>query len=403
MNEISRIAFFPDSYLEVNGVAMTSKRLESFARSRNYPFLCVHGGKKTRKTQDGSVTRLEFKRSPLSLVLDNELAYDPLFQRYTNILWDALKEFRPDVIHITGLNDVSILGAWLSYRMNIPLLASWHTNVHEFAGRRMRQSLNFLGKKGCRGLSGFIERQIFRGSMLYYRMGKVILAPNDEDVSILRQNTKRPTYLMTRGVDTEFFSPEKRTIRDGVIRLGYVGRLRPEKNVRLLADLERELLEAGMTNFEFLVVGDGSDRPWLEQNMKHAKFLGYLNGEPLAEAYANMDIFIFPSETDSFGNVVQEANASGVPSIVTDFGGPKYFTQDGENGFVAKNFQDFVDFSVRLMNNPSELDAMREASRKFALTRTWEAVFEKVYQAYIECREIKPPITKANLNIAPLS
>src|SRR5262249_31932974 len=157
----------------------------------------------------------------------------------------------------------------------------------------------------------------------YYRMPKVVLSPNQELVDALGGGTKRVSRLMGRGVDTDKFSPAKRTVNDGIFRLGFIGRLRSEKNVKLLADLEKELIAAGKSGFKFLIVGEGTEREFLEKNMKNAEFTGFLDGEKLSEAYANLDVFIFPSETDAFGNVAQEANASGVPAIVTDIGGPK--------------------------------------------------------------------------------
>ena len=118
------------------------------------------------------------------------------------------------------------------------------------------------------------------------------MAPNLELVEFLRRETGKPTYLMRRGVDTMLFSPTKRDAADGTFRFGYVGRLSSEKNVRLLPAIERALVAAGHTHFQFLIVGEGSERRWLEQQMTHADFLGVLRGEALARAYANMDLLI---------------------------------------------------------------------------------------------------------------
>lgn len=398
-----RVAFFTDSYLEVNGVAMTSKRLENFARRRDLPFLTIHAGTKTQQIKDGSVMRQELKRSPLAISLDQGLKYDPLFQLHVNRVKKLLKEFRPDVMHITGLNDVSIMGAWLAHKMKIPVLASWHTNIHEFSASRLSLSLKFLPERTRKSFISYIEQQILRGAVLYYKMGKVLLAPNQELIDLLKQGTGREAYLMIRGVDTEMFSPEKRTVNDGVFRLGFCGRLQPEKNVRMLVDLEQELLKAGKTNFKFLIVGDGSERGWLEQNLKNVEFTGFISGDKLSEAYSNMDVFVFPSETDAFGNVVQEAFASRVPAIVANVGGPKYIVREGETGFVADNVQDFARYSMKLMDNPALLEEMRRNSRQFALSRSWDAVFEKVYQAYDECRKVRPKMTNPNVTVASAS
>lgn len=397
-----RVAFFTDSYLEVNGVAMTSKRLENFALRREFPFLTVHAGTKTQVFTEGSVIRQELKRSPLAIPMDAGLKYDPLFERHHKTVKKLISEFKPDVIHITGLNDVSILGVYIAYRAferEIPVVASWHTNLHEFAATRLHQTLRFVPNGLRKSLINFAERKIFAGAMLYYKMGKVILAPNRELIEALEKNTGRRALMMVRGVDTELFNPQRRTVSDNIFRLGFVGRLQPEKNVRLLVDLEKKLIEAGKTDYEFLIVGDGGERQWLEQNFKRARFTGFVKGSELAEAYANMDVFVFPSETDAFGNVVQEAFASGVPAIVASVGGPKYIVRHGETGFVADDLNDYARFALDFMNKPELHLEMSRRAEEFALTRSWDSVFETVYEAYEEClvrsRKKVPPHQKA--------
>jgi glycosyltransferase involved in cell wall biosynthesis len=369
-------------------VAMTSRRLVGYAKENGYPFLCVHAGKRTATTKDGSVTYLSLKRSAAAIKMDEDLAYDPLFQRHTNRVERAIIKFRPNVLHITGLNDVSIIGAYLAWKLQIPSVGSWHTNLHEFAAHRLARMFNFLPAATVSSLTDFAERKIFDGAILYYKMPQVILAPNQELIDILAKRNDRKVFLMSRGVNTEEFSPARRTVGDGVFRMGFVGRLRAEKNVRLLAELEEKLLAAEKTNFRFLIVGEGNEREWLEKNLRNADFTGFLDGGRLAEAYANMDVFVFPSESDTFGNVIQEANASGVPAIVTNEGGPKFIVRHDETGFIAENFNDFVKFSLLLMNNAGKLEEMKSASREFAVSRSWNQVFESVYQAYAEARVI---------------
>ncbi|CAN5449479.1 MAG: glycosyltransferase [Pyrinomonadaceae bacterium] len=393
MSKQLRVAFFADSYLEVNGVAMTSQRLIGFAKKKGYPFLCIYAGKTTESTHDGSINYLSLKRSRTSITLDEDLAYDPFFQRHTNRVLRAILEFRPHVIHITGLNDVSIMGSYLSWKLNIPMLGSWHTNIHEFAAHRLRKILRFLPGPVVTQIADFAQRQILAGSVLYYKMPKVVLSPNQELVGLLGQGTGRVSRIMSRGVDTEMFSPKKRTVDDGIFRLGFVGRLRAEKNVRMLVELEKELVRAGRNDFKFLIVGEGNERGFLEKHLINAEFKGFLEGEQLSEAYANMDVFVFPSKTDTFGNVTQEAFASGVPAIVTDQGGPKFIVTDNETGFVAKDLRDFVRYTLELMNDPAKLSKMKEIARSHAMSRSWDAVFEGVYDAYetaYEMKRIKP-------------
>jgi len=384
VNKPLRVAFFPDSFLEINGAAMTSQRLVGYAKKNGYPFLCIHAGRKTEIIQDETVTYLSLKRSPVAIKMDEDLAYDPLFQRHSTRVIRELVKFRPDVLHITGLNDVSITGAYLGWKMQIPVIGSWHTNIHEFAAHRLAKMFSFLPASYVSKITNFAEKKILDGSVLYYKIPKVVLAPNQELIDLLARGTKRKAFLMTRGVDTETFSPAKRTVSDGVFRFGFVGRLRAEKNVRRLVDLEKRLLEAGQTNFKFLIVGEGDERGFLEKNMRFVEVTGFLDGEQLAEAYANMDVFVFPSETETFGNVVQEANASGVPAIVTNQGGPKFIVRHNETGFIADNFDEFVKYSLELMNDAEKLAKMKRLSRQFAQSRSWDAVFKAVYEAYAE-------------------
>jgi phosphatidylinositol alpha 1,6-mannosyltransferase len=394
VTDIPRVAFFPDSYVEINGAAMTCKRLTDYAERNNFPYLVIYADKKTGLEKRGSVEYLSLKRSPVSFPLDETLAYDPLFQRHTNRVLRAIVDFKPDVIHVTGLNDVSIIGSYLAWKLQIPLVGSWHTNIHEFAAQRLSKMLRFLPGNSARKISRFAERKILDGSVLYYKMPKVVLAPNQELVDLLGKGTKRSAFLMGRGVDAEKFSPQHRTVSDSVIRLGSVGRLRAEKNVRKLVDIENALIAAGLANFEFLIVGEGNEREFLEKNLKHAKFTGFLSGDALSEAYANMDIFLFTSETDAFGNVAQEASASGVVPIVSDKGGPKFLVDHDISGFIAKNIDEFSKYTIELMKDRDKLLAMKEKARERALSKSWESVFEGVYEGYREALRIAERVNR---------
>jgi phosphatidylinositol alpha 1,6-mannosyltransferase len=187
---------------------------------------------------------------------------------------------------------------------------------------------------------------------------------------------------MYRGVDTERFDPERRTSDGSTFVIGYVGRLTVEKNIRFLVDLERALVQSGLTNFRFLVVGQGAEEPWLKSNLRRADFTGVLQGEALAQAYANMDVFAFPSRTDTYGNVVLEALASGVPAVVTESGGPRFIIREEETGFVARGLGEFVACIRDLASQPVLLQTMRIAARSHALKASWDAVFESVYLTY---------------------
>jgi glycosyltransferase involved in cell wall biosynthesis len=163
--------------------------------------------------------------------------------------------------------------------------------------------------------------------------------------------------------------------------LGYVGRLSIEKNVALLARVERELAAMGMTGVRFLIVGHGSEEATLRRELAQAEFAGVLRGAWLAEAYANMDVFVFPSHTDTFGNVVLEALASGVPAVVSGDGGPKYVVRDQETGFVTEDDR-FAEAIAELVRDRARLDGMRLQAREYAQGCSWDAVFDRVYAGY---------------------
>jgi phosphatidylinositol alpha 1,6-mannosyltransferase len=117
---LPRVAYFPDSFHEVNGVAHTSRHFEAFARRRNLPFLCVRAGTRTQAvTEDGNVWTLELPRSFLSFALEKDLRFDPAFLRHIPLIGEALERFQPDLIHITGPSEIGILGAWLAQHLDV--------------------------------------------------------------------------------------------------------------------------------------------------------------------------------------------------------------------------------------------------------------------------------------------
>ena len=333
-----RVAYFPDSFHEVNGVAHTSRHFEAFARRRNLPFLCVRAGHRAQPlVEDGNVWTLELPRGALSFALEKDLRFDAGFLRHVPLIEEALDRFKPDLIHITGPSEFGLLGAGLTWNYNLPLAASWHTNLHEYAARRSDWFLHLLPREHAEAASATIEDIAMRAIAGFYKQAQMLFAPNPDLCRELENLTGRPCHLMPRGVDAELFHPSKRNRRadDRDQVLGFVGRLSVEKNVALLARVQDELELLGHRSFRFLIVGHGTEEDWLRDRLPRAEFTGVLRGEALSTAYANMDLFVFPSHTDTFGNVVLEAMASGVPAIVTPSGGPCTIVRDGETGRIV--------------------------------------------------------------------
>jgi len=367
-----RIALFSDSYHEANGVARTTLAIEACAKRRNVPLLSVHAGPETRLVHDGSVVRLDLKRSRvLSIGLEHDLRFDLALWRHASRVGAALRWFAPDVLHFTGPSDVGQLGAYLGHRLSIPLVGSWHTNLHEYAAHRLP----------LRNVQ-WVEAQALRALMLFYRIPRVVVAPNRELAAMLEAGTGRPVSLMARGVDTEMFTPEKRLVPNAILNIGYVGRLSVEKNVRLLQAVEAELDAEGL-DVRFTIIGDGSEREWLQRHMLRAEFTGVLRSEALAQAYAQMDIFAFPSETDTVGNVVLEAMASGVPVVARAKGGPRFVVEPGRTAIVAADRDEFIRGVRTLVRSRERREAMGVAARARARdVLSWDRVFIDVCRAY---------------------
>jgi glycosyltransferase involved in cell wall biosynthesis len=379
-----RVAYFPDSFHEVNGVAHTSRHFEAFARRRNLPFLCVRAGSRTQAvTEDGNVWTLELPRGLLSFALEKDLRFDLAFLRHIPLIGETLERFKPDLIHITGPSEVGMLGAGLAHHLGLPLAASWHTNVHEYAARRSGWLLRLLPERQSAATGQKIEDLAMAVAARFYSVARVLFAPNPELCALLEQTTGRKCHLMPRGVDAELFHPakRKRNPEDHAFVLGFVGRLSVEKNVALLAQVQQGLERMGLTNFRFLIVGHGAEDSWLRERLPRAEFAGVLRGEALSEAYANMDLFVFPSHTDTFGNVVLEALASGVPAIVTPYGGPATIVRDGETGRIVRD-EEFAAAAAGILADAEKHAQMRIAARKYALTASWDSVFEGVYATY---------------------
>jgi phosphatidylinositol alpha 1,6-mannosyltransferase len=383
-----RVAYFPDSFHEINGVAHTSRHFEAFARRHDLPFLCVRAGPRRHAFEEsGSVWTLELPRSFFSFRLEKDLRFDPAYLRHLPAIDEVVERFKPELIHITGPSELGILGAAIARHSGVPLAASWHTNVHEYLERRCDRLLQLLPQPHSAMAGQTIEDLALAVASIFYSSANLLFAPNLELCGILEGATRRPCNLMPRGVDSVLFHPLKRARHDDDrdCVLGYVGRLSIEKNVALLAQVQRELESAGHQHFRFLIVGHGAEEAWLRQHLPRAEFTGVLKGEALATAYANMDLFVFPSHTDTFGNVVLEALSSGVPAIVTPDGGPCSIIRDGVTGRIAQDGE--FSFAVdRILTNPTLHSEMRHAARSYTLTASWDSVFEDVYSAYESLR-----------------
>ncbi len=201
-----RVAYLPDSFHEVNGVAHTSRHFEAFARRRRLPFLCIRAGESTQScSEEGGVQTLDLTRSFLSFALEKDLRYDPAFLRHLPRIACTLKGFQPDLIHITGPSELGMLGAWMAHRLGVPLAASWHTNVHEYAARRSGWLLRLLPQSRYVAAEQKIEDWTMAVAAKFYSTADVLFAPNPELCALLERSTGKICHRMPRAWMRSFF------------------------------------------------------------------------------------------------------------------------------------------------------------------------------------------------------
>ena len=377
-----RVALFTDSLLEANGVGTVSQRFLRFAESHNLPFFCAFGGKQTGTRHERNVTLYELKRGLASFPLDHELRCDPLLIRFKKSVTRATEKFRPDLIQITGPGDLGVLGFWVAHSLRVPLAVSWHTNLHEYAAMRLERTLGVIPRGLRTKTASLAGRWSLDALTRFYRLGRFLLAPNEASRAMLADRTGRSVFGLGHGVDCEMFSPARRRRNDDVFTIGYAGRLTPEKGVRLLAEIERRIEARGNSRFRLLLLGEGSEREWLRRHLKRAEFPGVLRGDALAQAFADMDAFVFPSATDTFGLVLLEAMASGVPVLASAPACARIGVRDGVEGFEASSAGEFAQGLERLMNDDWLRGRMGNAARDCARRQSWNRVFETLYETY---------------------
>jgi glycosyltransferase involved in cell wall biosynthesis len=195
-------------------------------------------------------------------------------------------------------------------------------------------------------------------------------------------------------VDTERFHPAKRNgFLEGrvqgknVTKLLYVGRVSREKNLEILVKVFKKLIQ-NQAAVHLVVVGDGHYLEEMQQDLAGTPctFTGYLHGEDLAAVYASCDLFIFPSTTDTFGNVVLEAQASGLPVIVTDAGGPQENVLDGKTGLIVRgdSEQSLLKAIKGLLAHPERLKEMGLTARRYMEERPFDAAFHSTWRLFEE-------------------
>jgi glycosyltransferase involved in cell wall biosynthesis len=295
--------------------------------------------------------------------------------REVRIYWPRMMRFaralaadRIDVIHITTPGPVGLAARWLAARLNLPVTGSYHTLLGHY--------LEALS--GSARLGRVMERYM----RWVYQACDPILVPTEATASYLRRAGYPADRLRiwARGVDVHAFSPDHRQkklrdrwhVDDRRPVVMYAGRLSREKGLGLMPLIQRRLMRERIAH-RLVFVGGGPMAQELRDRCPDAEFLGQVPHADVATAMASADIFLFPSATDTLGNVVLEAQASGLPVVVSDEGGPRETMVSGQTGFIAHagSVPEFGDHLVRLLRHPSLRRDMGHRAREHALTHNW--------------------------------
>lgn len=292
---------------------------------------------------------------------------------------ERLAAFDPTLFHIATPDVLGFKALRLAERWNVPVVASYHTHFSSY--------LKYYG-------FGAAEPLLWKYLRYFYGKCRHIYVPSPSMADVLRSNgIAHGLHLWQRGVETSRFNPGRRSLAwrrslglsDDEVVVSFIGRLVWEKGLHLFAEVV-EGLEARGIPHRSLIVGDGPARAELQARLPRTIFTGYLGGDALATAYASSDVFLFPSDTETFGNVTLEAMASGLPAVCADATGSNALVEHGATGFLAPpgDGPAFLDYVARLVTDRPLRERMGRAALAHAQTFEWDAVLSRLAGYYAD-------------------
>ena len=371
-----RVAHFTDTFYEVNGVARTLNQQIEMALKSHKQLTIITCDAMDRPERQGVKNFKPVGVHELPEYPDQKLFYPPVLEMLNYCYEQGITH-----IHSATPGPIGLAALAIANILKLPIDGTYHTALPQYA--------QYLTGDAA------IEDLTWKYTLWYYGQMNRVYAPSKSTADELVEKGILPDRirLMERGIDITLFHPSKRNgffkkhfrIDDHVVKLLYVGRVSREKNLHILVEAFKRLSrEQG--DVHLIIVGEG---PYLEEmkrelSGKPVTFTGYLSGEELAAAYASSNIFVFPSTTDTFGNVVLEAQASGIPVIVTDQGGPQENIIPLRTGFIVRgnDSESFLQ-SIRLLANDAKMAGrMGRSARKYMEERTFEKAFLKTWDMY---------------------
>jgi len=369
---------FTDTFGEVNGVAGTMRRLAAAAADGTYPGTVVVAA------HDDAGPGTIALPPDWSLPLPSYESLDLRFPLPTDVL-ACIEEQTPDLVHVATPGPVGLCGLAVARVLGIPVVGSYHTELGPYALHLTRDLL----------VAEAIEVYV---DWFYSRCARV-LAPTRGVADALEGRGMANVGVWGRGVDTALFSPDRRDegrraqlLDGGSLLLLSVGRLSHEKRISVLLDAFARVSRA-RPDARLVVVGEGPARRELERTAPAGTvFVGEARGEELAALYASADLFCFPSTTDTFGQVLLEASASGLPVVAAAAGGALELVADGRTGLLAPPDDPgpFAAALLELTEDPLRRAAFGAAGLAAARERTWDGAFAQLSEVYDEVLGLQP-------------
>ena len=366
-------AWFTDTLEDVNGVATTIRKMTAAGAAAGKDLVVV-ASRTDLQLSDIPIKNFppigEFELPEYEL---QKLSFPPILQMLDYIQRESFTE-----IIISTPGPVGLTALLAAKMLNLQTSGIYHTDFPQYIRILTEDS--------------FLESMAWRYMQWFYGQLDTVFVNSEEyrQSWIKRGFDPAKLKILPRGLDTELFHPARRDPAffekfgrcNGEVRLLYVGRISREKDLDLLATAYRRLRKEGFP-IHLFVVGHGPYSEKLAKSLPEALFTGYLTGTELATAYASADIFVFPSTTDTFGNVILEAQACGLPVIVSDSGGPKELVEDGMNGLItrSRDVDDFTQAIRSLIADAALRERMGNAARKSVIDRSWPNAFRKFWSA----------------------
>ncbi|WP_168121031.1 glycosyltransferase family 1 protein [Paenibacillus sp. HB172176] len=376
-----RVAIFTDTYApEVNGVARTLGRWTDYLQSQGIAckvFAPEPATSGQRTPQASPVER--FASLPFFLYPECRLALPRLGHIRTE-----LQLFKPDFIHVATPFNLGLCGIHYARKYQIPLIASYHTNFDHY--------LSFYNLQ-------WMEKLLWRYMEWFHRDCRAIFVPSRNTFSdlALRGWDIERLGIWSRGVDSTIFHPlvnrkeqlEQHGLGNCPFLVSYAGRLAPEKNVETALDAFRRFQQSTCSEAVLIIAGDGPSAPALKEKCRRegidARFVGFASPQQLQRWYAASDVMLFPSPTETFGNVVLEAMACGTAVICADRGGVLDTVKDGWNGYLCKtgNAESFSAALEDAYKHPAKLLELGRNAHSHSLEQSWSRIFEELLAACV--------------------